>query len=141
MTEPTATDVLRAWLDRYDANDKAAAHGRPFMWDDDGNITATSHNFDNVIPPMDLDEVEAVRTLLADHADDFVWEQWAVRLWLSGGVTAFDHDTEDEARSHHRQLLAEGRRADWIEVIRRVSIQGTWRVAPGEDEQEDGDDA
>lgn len=68
MTDPTATDTLNAWLARYDANDEAAAHGRPIQWDADGNVTATSHNFDGVIPPMDVDEVEAVRALLAENA-------------------------------------------------------------------------
>jgi hypothetical protein len=68
VTELTAAAILRAWLDRYDANDKAAAHGRPFKWDDSGNVTATSHNFDNVIPPMDVDEVEAVRAVMEENA-------------------------------------------------------------------------
>lgn len=66
----TAPGLLRAWLARYDANDEAAAHGRPFMWDADGNVTATSHNFDNVVPPMDVDEAEAVRTLLDGRDKD-----------------------------------------------------------------------
>lgn len=64
----TAIDVLNAWLARYDANDKAAAHGRPFMWDDDGRVLATSHSFDDVIPPMDVDEAEAVRVVLEENA-------------------------------------------------------------------------
>jgi hypothetical protein len=67
MTD-TTTDLLRDWLARYDANDKAAAHRRPIMWDDDGRVLATSHNFDNVIPPMDVDEVEAVRALMEENA-------------------------------------------------------------------------
>lgn len=69
MSDPSAVEVLNAWLARYDANDAAAAHGRPIQWDAEGNVLATSHNFDNVIPPMDWDEVEAVRTLLVENAD------------------------------------------------------------------------
>lgn len=67
MTDPTAADILSAWLARYDANDEAAAHGRPIKWDAEGNVTATAHNFDDVIPPMDVDEVEAVRKLLDER--------------------------------------------------------------------------
>jgi hypothetical protein len=73
-------------------------------------------------------EAADLRTLLDEHADDFVWEQWAVQLTFPGGMTTVEHDTESEARSHFRQLLAEPRKADRIEVVRRVNVQGTYRA-------------
>lgn len=74
-----------------------------------------------------------LRELLDEHADDFRWEQWAVQVHFPGGLTTVEHDTEAEACDHYRQLMAEQpRRADRIEVVRRVNVQGTYRaVAQG----------
>lgn len=74
-------------------------------------------------------EERDLRELLDEHTDDFCWEQWAVQLHFPGGLTTVEHDTEAEARSHYRQLLAEPtQRANRIEVVRRVNVQGTYRA-------------
>lgn len=77
-----------------------------------------------------------LRELLDEHADDFRWEQWAVQLHFPGALTTVEHDSEAEARAHHRQLLAEPtQRASRIEVVRRVNVQGTYRAAAEEADQ------
>lgn len=83
---------------------------------------------------LTFEEAADLRALLDDHAEDFVWEQWAVQLRFPGGMTTVEHDTEAEARSHYRQLLTEPRRADRIEVVRRVNVQGTYRAVADEDD-------
>lgn len=74
-----------------------------------------------LVPRADLSE------LLDDHADDFVWTQWAVQIHFPRRLTTVDHDSETEARDHHRQLLAGPGNADRIELVSRTNIQGTYR--------------
>lgn len=77
-----------------------------------------------------------LRQLLDDHADDFVWEEWAVQLHYPGGLATVGCDSEGDARDQHRRLLAEPvQRSSRIEVVRRVNVQGTYRAVevPAED--------
>lgn len=75
-----------------------------------------------------------LRTLVDEHADDFTWEEWAVQVHFPGGLTSVDHVDEHEARLHLERLNAEQpQRAGRIELVRRVNIQGTWRVVGNDD--------
>lgn len=61
----------------------------------------------------------------------FRWEEWAVQVHFPRGVTTVEHECEEEARFHHRQLLREPvQRGERIEVVRRVHVQGDWIPAP-----------
>ncbi len=65
----------------------------------------------------------------------FRWEEWAVQVHFPRGVTTVEHECEEEARFHCRQLLREPvQRGERIEVVRRVHVQGDWIPAPADDQ-------